>query len=158
MPGLSRKRVQIMTLGVFADYRDRMLSIMADAEQKLGHQPPADSLMLDLARNRMARVLTAYHLFADRELFAPNMMRDPAQRIRTQVIAVECAALAEDFRAFTRDCILHPVIGRWASYRIDALAMMARIRQHLAAAEIEARAYPRPILQAPATIGYRTAA
>jgi hypothetical protein len=147
-----------MALQVFEDYRDRMLSIMGDAEVKLGHQPPSDTLLLDLARNRMARVLTAYHLFAARELFQPTAAMDTAQQLRTKAIAAECAALAEDFRAFARDCITDPVLGRWARYRIDALAMMARIRKHLAAAEIEAHAYPRAILTAPATIGYRTAA
>jgi hypothetical protein len=116
-----------------------MLSIMADAETKLGHAVPADTLMLDLARNRMARMLTAYHLFAHRELFGPCAACDPAQRQRIKVVAAECAEIAQDFRAFARDCTINPVIDRWAAYRIDAQAMMGRIRRHLAAAEIEAR-------------------
>jgi len=126
-----------VTLQSFHDYRDRMLSIMDEAETKLGHAAPADTLMLDLARNRMARILTAYHLFADRELFGPAAARDPAGRPRIRAVAAECAALAQDSRAFARDCTIHPVIERWASYRLDAQAMMARIRRHLAAAEAE---------------------
>jgi hypothetical protein len=147
-----------MTLKVFEDYRDRMLSIMAGAELKLRHEPPADTMMLDLARNRMARVLTAYHLFADRELFTTGAAPDPVSRARTRAVAEECAALAQDFRAFSRECLDRPVIDRWPGYRLDALAMMARIRKHLANAEIEARAYPRPIIGAPSTAGYRGAA
>jgi hypothetical protein len=147
-----------MALQIFEDYRDRMLSIMGDAEQVLGHQPPPDSLTLDLARNRMARVLTAYHLFAERELFAPCGSPDPEARAHTRAIAAECAALAQDFRAFARDCLIDPIIGRWANYRIDALAMMGRIRKHLVNAETEARAYPRPVISAPTTKGYRIAA
>ena len=145
-----------MTLQAFHDYRDRMLSIMAEAEAKLGHTPPPDSLMLDLARNRMARILTAYHLFADRELFGPCAAPDPASRARLMVVAAECAQLAQDFRAFARDCTINPVIDRWAGYRLDALAMMARIRKHLAAAETEAR-YCASAAQ-PAATGYRSAA
>jgi hypothetical protein len=145
-----------VTLQTFNEYRDRMLSIMADAEAKLGHAVPADTLMLDLARNRMARVLTAYHLFADRELYGPCAMRDPAQRQRVRAVAAECAELAQDFRAFSRDCTINPVVERWAGYRIDAQAMMGRIRRHLAAAEVEAR-YCASTEQPPQA-GYRTAA
>ena len=112
---------------------------LPDAETKLGHAVPADTLMLDLARNRMARVITAYHLFADRELFGPCAACDPAQRQRIGIVAAECSELARDFRAFARDCTINPVIDRWAAYRIDAQAMMGRVRRHLAAAEIEAR-------------------
>lgn len=128
-----------MALQVFLDYRDKMLAIMEQAEKGLGHTVPADSLALDLARTRMARVLTAYHLFADRELFGPCAARDPSCRQRVQAVALECAVLSQDFRAFTRECALNPVIGRWPAYRLDALAMMARIRRHIAAAETEAR-------------------
>jgi hypothetical protein len=128
-----------VALQVFLDYRDKMLGIMEQGEKGLGHAVPADSLALDLGRTRMARMLTAYHLFADRELFGPCAARDPSCRQRVQAVALECAVLAQDFRAFTRECALNPVIDRWASYRLDALAMMARIRKHLAAAEVEAR-------------------
>ncbi|MBA2933310.1 hypothetical protein HZF05_04300 [Sphingomonas sp. CGMCC 1.13654] len=145
-----------MTLQAFTEYRDRMLSIMDEAETKLGHAVPADSLMLDLARNRMARILTAYHLFADRELFGPCAAPDPASSARLKIVAAECAALAQDFRAFSRDCTINPVIERWAGYRLDALAMMARIRKHLAAAEVEAR-YCAGAQQPPPT-SYRSAA
>lgn len=145
-----------MTLHIFEDYRDRMLSIMAGAETDLGHAVPADSLTLDLARNRMARILTAYHLFADRELFGACIARDSEAQARARQVAAECAALAQDFRAFARDCTIHPVIDRWAAYRLDAAAMMARVRKHLAAAEIEARQCA-GTEQAPA-IGYRSAA
>ncbi|PXA85275.1 hypothetical protein DMC47_37930 [Nostoc sp. 3335mG] len=145
-----------MTLQAFNEYRDRMLSIIADAEAKLGHAVPADTLMLDLARNRMARVLTAYHLFADRELFGPCAARDPAHRQRLKTVAAECAELAQDFRAFARECTIDPVIDRWSAYRIDAQAMMGRIRRHLAAAEVEARYCASTELVPPT--GYRTAA
>lgn len=144
-----------MTLQSFHDYRDRMLAIMDEAETRLGHAAPADTLMLDLARNRMARILTAYHLFADRELFGPCAAANPARCERIRAVAAECAALAQDFRAFARDCALNPVIERWASYRIDAQAMMARIRRHLAAAEAETRTGTEPS-SPPA--GYRSAA
>jgi hypothetical protein len=145
-----------VTLQSFHDYRDRMLSIMDEAETRLGHAAPPDTLMLDLARNRMARILTAYHLFADRELFGPCAARDPACSQRIKAVATECAALAQDFRAFARDCTINPVIGRWAAYRIDAQAMMARIRRHLAAAEAETRAGTGSEQSPPP--GYRTAA
>jgi hypothetical protein len=145
-----------VTLQTFNEYRDRMLSIMAGAETKLGHAAPPDTVMLDLARNRMARVLTAYHLFADRELFGPCAAHDPAQRLRIKAIAAECAELAQDFRAFARDCTVNPVLDRWPAYRIDAQAMMGRIRRHLAAAEVEARYCTSTALLSPA--GYRTAA
>jgi hypothetical protein len=145
-----------VTLQSFQDYRDRMLSIMEGAENSLGHAPPEDSLLLDLARNRMARLLTAYHLFAERELFGPGLARDPAARSRIRPVADECGALAQDMRAFARDCTINPVIERWAAYRIDALAMIARIRGHLAAAEVEARQCSGAGRSASA--GYRTAA
>jgi hypothetical protein len=124
----------------FDDYRDRMLSIMANAETGLTMAPPASSEPLDLARARMARVLTAYHLYADRELFTPcATLADPVHRQRVRAVAADCARLAIDFRAFTRDCTTRPVLSRWTDYREQALAMMARIRRHLDEAGVEVR-------------------
>jgi hypothetical protein len=119
----------------FEDYRDRMLSIMAEAEKRLSHDVPPDTDALDLARTRMSRIFTAFHLFADREFFCAAAMaaEDPAQCARLKALSGECATLAGDFRAFTRDCVTRPVIHRWASYRMDARTMMARLRQHIAA-------------------------
>ncbi|WBO21903.1 hypothetical protein [Sphingomonas abietis] len=140
----------------FDDYRDKMLSIMANAEARLGHHVPADTAALDLGRARMSRILTAYHMFADRELFGPCIGRDAAQGLRIKAVAAECATLTSDFRAFTRDCAARPVIARWATYRLDSLAMIGRVRQHLVNAEAEARVCE---VQSTATrLGYRSAA
>jgi hypothetical protein len=122
----------------FDEYRDKMLAIVATVETLLQSDPPDDTVMLDQCRARMSRILTAYHLYADRELFTPTLGRsDPAQRVRLRDVAANCATLAEEFRAFTRQCAANPVIGRWPEYRLSALAMAARIRRHLHVAEIE---------------------
>jgi hypothetical protein len=148
-----------MSLQVFEEYRDKMLSIMGEAELSLRHQPPADTLLLDLARNRMARIITAYHLFADRELFRTTPAMETAQQLRLKALAAECGTLAQDYRNFARDCTIDPVLGRWAGYRIDALAMMARVRKHLASVEMEALAGVRPMIKASETARHhRTAA
>lgn len=146
----------------FDDYRDRMLSIMDNVEPRLGHRPPADSDLLDLGRARMARIVTAYHMFAERELFGPRATDNPAHRLRVRAMAAECAKLAQDFRAFTRECAANPVIPRWANYRLESLAMIGRIRKHLAEAETVAcqgiEVPPAPPVVKRAAPGYRTAA
>jgi hypothetical protein len=140
----------------FDDYRDKMLSITDNAEARLGQHVPADTAALDLGRARMSRILTAYHMFAEREVFGPCIARDAAQCQRIKAISAECATLASDFRAFTRDCAARPVLQRWATYRLDSLAMIGRIRQHLANAEVEARVCE--VQPTTGKIGYRTAA
>lgn len=139
----------------FGDYRDKMLAIMAGAEERLGHDVPADTEALDLARARMSRTLTAYYLFAEREVFGSCIARDAAQCQRIKAVSAECSALAHDFRAFTRDCVTRPVRARWATYRLDSLAMIGRVRRHLANAEAEALACQ---AQTATRTGYRSAA
>lgn len=124
----------------FEDYRDRILSIMALGQAHMPVDPPADTGDLDLARMRIARVLTAYHLYAQRELFNPcAAAADPADRARVRRVERECATLVNDFRAFTRACMAQPVSAHWADYRAEAAAMMQRIRAHLVEAEQEVR-------------------
>lgn len=123
----------------FEDYRDRILSILDIVEPLLGVVRPRDTEALDLARIRMSRTLTAYNLFAERELFGPcrAASSNPAYKARVKEISAECASLANAFRIFTRDCAANPVIERWDEYRVAARAMMVRIRAHLRAAETE---------------------
>jgi hypothetical protein len=124
----------------FDEYRDRMLAIIATAEKLLLADAATDTEVLDLCRARMSRIFTAYHLYADRELFTPCMaLSEPMQRARVKEISAECAVLAQEFRAFTRQCVDNPVSERWQEYRVAASAMMGRIRRHLAAAETEVR-------------------
>lgn len=123
----------------FEDYRDRILSIIDSAERYIAVDNPRDTEALDLCRTRMSRILTAYNLFAERELFGPcgNTVSNPVQKARIKALSAECAELALGFRNFARECAADPVLGRWTEYRLNARAMMARIRAHLHAAETE---------------------
>jgi hypothetical protein len=127
-----------VTLTCFEDYRDRMLSIMTDADARTPDAAPADTAMLDLARARMARLLTAYHLFAERELFTPcAAVATPARRLQLRAIAADCTAIATDFRAFTKACAGQSVRNAWALYRMEATEFRVRIRRHLREVEDE---------------------
>lgn len=128
-------------LSSFEEYRQRIEALLALVEPSPVDAAPADPAALDHARIRMARIITAYHLFADRELFTPcaYALRDPAQKAQIKAVAAECATLAQDFRRWARDCQEGDVAVRWPAYRAEATAMATRIRRHIVGAEREVR-------------------
>jgi hypothetical protein len=121
------------------DYHERMFSIIETAENYLEPSPPSNLDVVTLCRTRMARMLTSYHLFAQREIFEPQLAcGDFAARVRTTALANECASLANDFRAYSRLRSNENVLDFWPEYRAGALGIIGRVRQFIARIEAEA--------------------
>lgn len=122
----------------FQDYQDKILTVAGYATLLLTAEPPEDTSELDHCRARMARIFTSYHLYAEREIFGPRArIAGLGQRLSVNGLSADCASIAADFRAFARQCAETPVVARWPSYRVSALAIIDRIRNHLRLTELE---------------------
>ena len=122
-------------------HQDGVLAIMRGAELLL--RDPASRDVAGLARARWAlmRALTAYGLFKLNEIFDPAISRrvlGEAQRAERMKRA--CVAMGDEFRGHVAKWSGADVAGEWASYQPAALAMMARLRAHIATEKREVAA------------------
>lgn len=121
-------------------HQDGILALMRGAEPLLTDPGLRDVAALARTRWALMRALTAYGLFKHNEIFDPAIARrllgeaDRATRMKQA-----CVAMGQDFRDYVGKWSGTDVAGEWARYQPAALAMMARLRQHLARerAEIE---------------------
>lgn len=114
------------------EYLERMIAITVSAEIEILSVSGTDFGHLDSHRMRMARTLTAYQLFAHRELFQPLLSSRHATDIECgQRLSTECNALAEAMRAHARKWAAQAPAAMWDEYRPAALGLIERIRQHI---------------------------
>jgi hypothetical protein len=112
-------------------YLERIIAITVAAEMVIPVDPPEDTSHLEYQRMRMARTLTAYQLFVNRELFQPLLASSDSTDVECgRTLRAECATLADAMRAHTRKWAVQPPAGKWDEYRPAALAMIGRIRAH----------------------------
>jgi len=112
-------------------YLERIIAITVAAELGISLDPPEDIARLEYQRMRMARTLTAYQLFINRELFQPLLASsDSADVACGRELRDECTALADAMRAHTRKWSGVRPAEMWDEYRPAALAMIQRIRAH----------------------------
>lgn len=114
------------------EYLERMIAITVSAEIEILSAPAVDFAHLDSHRMRMARTLTAYQLFAHRELFHALLSSRHAADVECgRRLGTECNALAEAMRAHARKWAAQSPAAMWEEYRPAALGLIERIRQHI---------------------------
>ncbi|WP_019833902.1 hypothetical protein [Sphingomonas sp. PR090111-T3T-6A] len=114
------------------EYLERMIAITVSAEMEILSVSGTDFAHLDYHRMRMARTLTAYQLFAHREMFHALLSSRHAADVECgQRLSVECNALAEAMRAHARKWAAQEPAAMWGEYRPAALGLIERIRQHI---------------------------
>ena len=114
-------------------HQDGILAIMRGAEPLLRDPVSRDVAGLARARWALMRALTAYGLFKHNEIFDPAINRrvlGEAQHAERMKRA--CVAMGDEFRGHVTKWSGTDVTGEWASYQPAALAMMARLRAHIA--------------------------
>ena len=115
------------------EHQDGILTIMQGAEPMLNDPASRDVTGLARARWTLMRALTAYQLFKHREIFDPAISRQLlGEAGRAERMKRACTVAGDAFRAHVTAWSGTDVAGRWAEYQPAALAVMAKLRQHIA--------------------------
>lgn len=126
-------------------YQIDVLSILQDAEPLLTDPARRDVAALSRARWALMRSLTAYQLFKHHEVFDPLLAKArPADAVHLLRMKRACTDLGDAFRTYVQRWSSSDVEAQWATYQPDALAMIARIRQHVAKEREQVRSVLRP--------------
>ena len=124
------------------DYHAWMLAILDEVEPLLRdgtERPPAG--YLGVRRQAMGQILSAYQRFVHREFFDPLIAGGSAANAAlARAMKIECIDMTEGFRLIQRRWMGEDVSDHWDEYRTVALAMMARMRRHIADVADMARA------------------
>ena len=92
-----------------------------------------DTAGLARARWAMMRALTAYQLFKHSKIFDPMIAKArPADAHRLLRMKRACTDMGDAFRAYVQQWSACDVGASWAEYQPAALAMIARVRAHIA--------------------------
>jgi hypothetical protein len=114
-------------------FQDRALAIVEHTEAILRSGSAANAIELGHARWELTRVLTAYQMFMHRELFQPVIDGGRADRARIAIgLKADCIAIGEDFRHYVAKWSAVGITDRWAEYKAAALAIITRLRRHIA--------------------------
>ncbi len=120
------------------DHHVEILTIMLGAETLLTDAAVHDIAGLARARWTLMRALTAYQLFTQREVFAPALARaTPTEAHRVLLLKRACTDVGDAFRAYVQTWSATDVGAHWATYQPAALAMITRIRAHVATERYE---------------------
>ena len=114
-------------------HQDGILAIMRGAEAML--RDPALRNVAELAQARWAlmRALIAYQLFKHGQIFDPAIARQLlGEAGRAERMKRACTGMGEEFRGYVTKWSGVDVDGCWAAYQPAALAMMERLRRHIA--------------------------
>ena len=115
------------------EHQGEILALMRTAEPMLTDPLARDVPGLARARWALMRALTAYQMFKHREIFDPLIAKAaPGEAHRLLRMKRACLDLGDVFRAYVQRWSACDVEGRWAEYQPAALAMMARLRTHIA--------------------------
>ena len=114
-------------------HQEGILGIMRGAEPLLTDPSLRDVAALARSRWALMRALTAYQHFKHGEIFDPVI----ARRLlgddgRAERLKRACLAISEDFRGHVAKWSACDVTGEWAQYQPAGLAMIARLRAHIA--------------------------
>lgn len=114
-------------------HQDGILAIMRGAEPLLRDPTLRDVAGLVRARWAVMRALTAYQLFKHQEIFDPAIQGRLLGGVeRAERMKRACVAISEDFRGYVSKWSGSDVSGEWAAYQPSALAMLQRLRDHIA--------------------------
>ena len=121
------------TLARLADHQREILTILNGAEPFLTEPPKRDVAALARARWALMRALTGYQLFKHREVFDPLLAKArPADAYNLVRMKRACTELGDAFRSYVQRWSGADVEAQWTEYQPAALAMIARIREHIA--------------------------
>jgi hypothetical protein len=119
-------------LARLTDHQLEVLAILNGAEPLLTDPAKRDVAALARARWAMMRALTAYQLFKHHEVFGPLLAKArPADAYHLVRMKRACTDLSDAFRSYVQRWSSTDVESRWAEYQPAALAMIARIRDHV---------------------------
>lgn len=122
-----------MLLDRLRQHQDSILGLLRGAEPLLTDPGLRDVAALARMRWALMRALTAYSLFKHHKIFDPAIARQALGDLpRADRMKQACVAMGSDFRDYVGKWSGTDVAGEWASYQPAALAMIARLRQHLA--------------------------
>ena len=114
-------------------HQDSVLSIMDEAEPMLRDPAQRDVAGLARARWAMVRALATYQLFKHNQVFDPVVQgRLVGQGERAARMKQACIAVGDEFRGYVGKWSGTDVGGAWETYQPAALAMIARLRTHVA--------------------------
>lgn len=115
------------------DHQARATAMMDAAARILEANRAEDAPEMGRARWGMMRLLTEYQMFKHREIFDPAIRSgSPEAQRAAREMKAQCIAVGEEFRAYVAKWASTGVADNWAEYRTAAMAMIARIREHIA--------------------------
>jgi hypothetical protein len=115
------------------DHQLQILNILNGAEPLLIDPAKRDVAALARARWALMRALTAYQLFKRHEVFDPLLAKArPADAYHLVRMKRACTDLGDAFRHYVQRWSSTDVEAHWAEYQPAALAMITRIREHIA--------------------------
>lgn len=118
-------------LSSMEEFRNRICEIAARAGPHLVEQSADGVIELGRCRSEMARILTIYNLFVQREIFEPLLRgSSPSEVAAAKNIKAECICLVEEFRIFTIKWRTGDVAARWAEYQPEAVEFRRRVQRH----------------------------
>ena len=117
-------------------HQDRALDVAARAEAMLVLDDPAEAPSLAKNRWEIMRALMPYAAFKHGELF-PAMIAcaRPEQLTTVNRLRGDCLKLGEDLKIYVGRWSSVNVPDHWAEYRSAAIAMIDRLRAHMAREE-----------------------
>ena len=114
-------------------YQAEALELIARAEAMLAEGGPRDTANLARTRWALMRSLTAYQLFKHRQIFDPALAQaTPTNALRLTRMKQACTEMGEAFRVHVQRWSGADTLSEWPAYRTDAVAMIARLRTHIA--------------------------
>jgi len=113
--------------------QDRAFEVAARDEAILLRDDPSEAPALARTRWELMRVMMLCSAFKHGELF-PAMLRHgcPDQIAATEKLRADCLAFGDDFKTYVARWSSVSVADHWLIYRPAALAMIARLRSHMA--------------------------
>jgi len=119
-------------LAQLAEHQAKVLEIVRRAQPLMASDATPDPHLASRARWELTRVLGAYQVFKDYELFDPIIRDGPPERVRiAELMKAESLALGEEFRAYLARRVSLGVAADWAGRRPAACKLARRIEAHL---------------------------
>ena len=114
-------------------HQEAVLAIVRGAEPLLRDASLRDVAALARLRWALMRALTAYQHFKHNEIFDPAIARRLSIEAATATrMKRACLAMSEAFRDYVATWSARDVAGEWAAYQPAALAMIDRLKAHVA--------------------------
>lgn len=120
-------------LELFKMHHDEIIELLAEADQIMVRNDPDRNKSIALLRWQLLRALRNYQLFKHTEVFDP-LSRDEngARAAQARSMKARCITIGEQYHAHVQKWSLHGDQSFWQDYQREAVAMVRKLRQHLA--------------------------